>query len=325
MVPGTFTRPSLEQLKQRGFFDLLHDNCTDMPRVQAALAAVSAKRTPAAGQIASNPAFGTLPEPQQHEVSTYLGLPWPIPQQAAKTPAAASGGPTTGQVVAGVLAGAAVVGAVVFFIAFPEALPVLAIILSTSAGEVATGTAIVDGTAVVAGLVTDVAAVGGEAAVTATVVGETATVATAAAETTAATTAATSSATTSAAAATAGVAAASTTISSDNPEQQSKRRRPCGTAPCERPLPVSWPAELPLPAGQPLLIRTNQADREWQGLERGAAQAKLRQSIVDARNRLVLPRSRVSKTTPSPMRLMMPTTSSPCTWEEKMPTSTCVR
>ena len=247
--------PSLEQLKQRGFFDLLHDNCPDMPRMQAALAAVAAKGTPATGQIASNPAFGSLPEPQQHEVATYLGLPWPIPQQATETAGGGGGGLTTGEVVAGVAAIALAVGAVVFFVAFPEAIPILAIVFSTAAGETTTGAAIAAAEPVTVALVT-----GGEAAATGTVVGAgetaaaaavtqttTAAVTTTAAETTAATTAAaTSSATTTAAATTAGLAVASTTVSSDQPDQTNKPEEqkkeacsPTGLTP-EDPIPMVW-------------------------------------------------------------------------------------
>jgi hypothetical protein len=79
---------SLEQLNERGLLDLLHDNCpANMPRVQAALVAVSTKGTHQAWQILSTAAFETLPEQQQQEVAVYLGLSWHLQQDATTPPA----------------------------------------------------------------------------------------------------------------------------------------------------------------------------------------------------------------------------------------------
>jgi hypothetical protein len=76
---------TLEEIRRRGFFDLLHDNSPEnMPRVRVALAAVTAKAAPpVTGRFATeNPAFGALPEEQQREVADYLGLPWPVTADA---------------------------------------------------------------------------------------------------------------------------------------------------------------------------------------------------------------------------------------------------
>ncbi len=223
----------IEQLRARGDFDLLKQNDPgNFPRVAVAIAAVAAKGTPTAAQFpAKNPSFSAIEEQQQHEVATFLGLPWPIPQTAST---GGEQGPTNGEILTGVLAGAAVVGAVVFFIAFPEALPILAIIVSTSTADVAAATAIDAGATVAVELVVDAAAVGGEEAAVTTVLGETATATTTEAATTTAvtegttaattTTTATTSAATKTAAVVAGVTAASTTLSSDS--SSSGRRGP---------------------------------------------------------------------------------------------------
>jgi|GEM_PF-6535211 len=54
-----------------------------------------------------------------------------------------------------------------------------------------------------------------------------------------------------------------------------RRVRPCRQGePCEEPLPIAWPTELPNPTGvspRPL-IRTDRGDLEWQGVERGDTQ-----------------------------------------------------
>ena len=52
------------------------------------------------------------------------------------------------------------------------------------------------------------------------------------------------------------------------------------------PVPISWPAELPYPDGPDPLARTPSDVREAEGLgDRGAAQRRLRDEIVDARAR----------------------------------------
>lgn len=274
--------PSLEQLQQRGFFELLQGNCPTMPRVQAALAAVSAKGTPAAGRIDADPAFAALPEPQQHEVATYLSLPWPIRQQPKPSPAAS--GLTTGEVLAVIAITAVVVGAVVL-LTVPGGqgggVAILAIVLSTGAGDATAGVVIAESAEATVALVT-----AGEATATGTVLAttetaaaaaETAAATTTAAEATAATTTSattsaatttaaetaaattTSSAATIAAVTTAGLATASTTISTDSPSAEDKKKpdQPCQVNVIYSQLdnlgragPVSAVLANPLPPGQ---------------------------------------------------------------------------
>ncbi len=130
---------TLEQLTQRGYFDLLRENSPDdTPRVQVAIAAVAAKgNSTAALSAAHSPAFGAIEDKQQHEVATYLGLPWPIPQASSTS---GEGNITTGEIVGGILIGAAVVGTIVFFVACPACVAALALITSLG-GEVAGVTA----------------------------------------------------------------------------------------------------------------------------------------------------------------------------------------
>ncbi len=69
-----------------------------------------------------------------------------------------------------------------------------------------------------------------------------------------------------------------------------RRRRTCRYEPCEFPLPISWPTELPEPTASPrALIRSSAADREWEGIDRGAAQRRFAQGIRDAREFMVPP------------------------------------
>jgi hypothetical protein len=233
---------ALEQLKTRNVFDSLQANCpANFTRVKIAIAAVAAKASPPvkASFGTDNPDFASLPEQQQHEVATYLGLPWPIPQQAA----GASSLPTTGQIVGYTLAGLAIVGTVVFFVAFPEAIPILALIVQVGATDVAaTATADVGATVMVE-MVTGASVTG---VPTATVFGEAALVTTESA-TVATTTAATTTATTTAASSTAvvtGTAIASTTLSSDNPEKKEDKQScqgPTGLSPApEDAIPITW-------------------------------------------------------------------------------------
>ncbi|MBV8629789.1 MAG: DUF4157 domain-containing protein, partial [Silvibacterium sp.] len=65
--------------------------------------------------------------------------------------------------------------------------------------------------------------------------------------------------------------------------------RPCRFDPCEDPLPVSWPSELPHPIGPRMLVRTTALDREWEGVERGEPQRRMQEQIREARARLVPP------------------------------------
>jgi len=69
------------------------------------------------------------------------------------------------------------------------------------------------------------------------------------------------------------------------------RRRRCSTEPCAHPLPISWPTELPIPStiGARGLIRMSRGDREWEGIDRGPEQARLRGEIDAARRRLIPP------------------------------------
>ncbi len=84
-------------------------------------------------------------------------------------------------------------------------------------------------------------------------------------------------------------AVAATTISSDSPTEE-KRRRRCRPDPCDHPLPILWPTELPFPTISPrLLIRTSAADREWEGIDRGVPQRRMQEEIRRARDRLVPP------------------------------------
>jgi hypothetical protein len=65
--------------------------------------------------------------------------------------------------------------------------------------------------------------------------------------------------------------------------------RQCRSDPCEHPLPISWPTQLPPPVGPRSLVRTTTADREWEGIERGKAQSDFQEEIRRARERLVPP------------------------------------
>jgi hypothetical protein len=66
------------------------------------------------------------------------------------------------------------------------------------------------------------------------------------------------------------------------PETRRRRRRPCSFEPCEEPLPINWPLELPQLITRPL-IRQTAGDLEWQGIERGVPQADLARQIRDNR------------------------------------------
>lgn len=169
---------TLEELKNRGQFDLLQTNSPEnMPRVRVAIAAVAAKAAPpvTAAFATDNPAFGALPDDQQHEVATYLGLSWPLPQQAG----GGTGGLTTGEkVVIGVLIGAAVVGGIALIVLSGGTTAPAVIAGISVAGDLAVGTEVAAGTTVVAELVaggetaaavtTEVTAAATEATVTAT-------------------------------------------------------------------------------------------------------------------------------------------------------------
>jgi Domain of unknown function (DUF4157) len=58
-----------------------------------------------------------------------------------------------------------------------------------------------------------------------------------------------------------------------------KEKEPCG------PLPIRWPKLLPLPQFVRDLKRTGKEERESEGIERGAEQARFRDCLNDARNR----------------------------------------
>jgi hypothetical protein len=71
-----------------------------------------------------------------------------------------------------------------------------------------------------------------------------------------------------------------------------KRRRKCQSEPSSDPLPISWPAELPLPTFSPrLLVRQNAGDREWEGIDRGVEQQRFTREIAEARQKGVPPPS----------------------------------
>ena len=54
---------------------------------------------------------------------------------------------------------------------------------------------------------------------------------------------------------------------------KSKRPKPCRiTEPCDHPLPIAWPTQLPAVVGPRDLRRVDKGDREWEGIERGDAQ-----------------------------------------------------
>jgi hypothetical protein len=65
--------------------------------------------------------------------------------------------------------------------------------------------------------------------------------------------------------------------------------RQCRFEPCEHPLPISWPAELPLPPEVRSLIRTTRGEREWEGIDRGKEQEAMRREIREAHDRLIPP------------------------------------
>lgn len=73
------------------------------------------------------------------------------------------------------------------------------------------------------------------------------------------------------------------------PEPRRRRRRQCSQEPCEMPLPIAWPAELPYPPLVRWLQRTNAGDREWEGVERGAEQRRFREELDEARRRGIPP------------------------------------
>jgi len=192
----------------------------------------------------------------------------------AATPLRAGGGGLRVQRWPAVLAGALIVG---------EAAPEVAVVAEV--GAVSTEVVVVDGTIVAAA---DVAA---PAVVTeATLPAATeALSAPTALETTAASTSSAVSTT-----ATVAAAAAATTLSSDTPageEEEEKKKRKCRPEPCEHPLPISWPAELPYPEGPRALLRVPSVEREWEGIDRAADQSRLAREIKEARDRNVPPPS----------------------------------
>jgi hypothetical protein len=91
------------------------------------------------------------------------------------------------------------------------------------------------------------------------------------------------------------------TQTQSNPETQTetrvdtstrRRRRRCRTEPSPEPLPVSWPTEMPLPTLSPRpLVRLDAADREWEGIDRGAEQQRFSREIAVHRQRGVPPPS----------------------------------
>jgi hypothetical protein len=86
-----------------------------------------------------------------------------------------------------------------------------------------------------------------------------------------------------------GTGLAATTLSSDQPTEEEPKRK-CRPGPCEHPLPISWPVELPYPTGSPrMLVRTTSVEREWEGIDRAADQSRLAQEIRRARQRLIPP------------------------------------
>jgi hypothetical protein len=89
-----------------------------------------------------------------------------------------------------------------------------------------------------------------------------------------------------------GVGVAATTLSSDSPtsKEEEKKKRKCRPEPCEQPLPISWPEQLPLPGTSPrLLMRVTSVEREWEGIDRAAEQSRLAREIRWARAHLVPP------------------------------------
>ena len=68
------------------------------------------------------------------------------------------------------------------------------------------------------------------------------------------------------------------------------RRKECRFEPCEYPLPISWPTELPYPEPSPRgLERTPKGELEWQGIDRAAEQSRLAAEIRANREALIPP------------------------------------
>ncbi|WP_433304891.1 DUF4157 domain-containing protein [Actinoplanes sp. CA-030573] len=104
--------------------------------------------------------------------------------------------------------------------------------------------------------------------------------------------AATSSFATTAVAATAAVTlSGDTTPTPTTSEESEEKKRKCRPDPCEHPLPISWPAELPYPEPMRggLLVRTPSDQLEAEGISRAEQQTRLARAIREARDRGVPP------------------------------------
>ena len=77
----------------------------------------------------------------------------------------------------------------------------------------------------------------------------------------------------------------------DDPATEVQESNPCDdeVEPCNDPLPILWPQELPLPPGIPPLQRRGSG--EWDGDDRGPAQRRLADRIREARQRGLPPPS----------------------------------
>jgi hypothetical protein len=69
--------------------------------------------------------------------------------------------------------------------------------------------------------------------------------------------------------------------------------KPPPAEPCDDPLPILWPRELPLPpdGNPPLQRKAGKGEGEWDGDERGPEQRKLQKAIKEAREKGLPPPS----------------------------------